>query len=276
MICEKRIAVVVPAYDEEALIARTLRSIPEFVDHVVVVDDASRDRTREAACQVRDPRVEVVSHVTNRGVGAAIATGYVRAFGSGADIAVVMAGDAQMDPADLRALLEPVLSGGVGYAKGDRLSWTDARRAMPTTRWLGNVALTWLTRLTTGLRIRDSQCGYTALSADAAAQLPLSRLWPRYGYPNDLLAMMREHEIEVRDVPVRPVYADEKSGVGLHHALFVVPAVLLRARWRRTVAGDRSKLHGRPSSASTFRTLPGRPRPAQEAPCHLPTHPPSP
>lgn len=242
----KRIAVVVPAFDEARLIGRTLRAIPELVDLVVVVDDASRDATSEAARAVGDARVEVVRHPHNRGVGAAIATGYARAFERGADVAVVMAGDAQMDPDDLPALLAPVVSGTAGYAKGNRLAWPGARRAMPTSRWLGNVVLSWLTRLATGLSIEDSQCGYTALSADAARSVSLAELWPRYGYPNDLIGTLARHEVVIADVPVRPVYADERSGVGWRHALVVVPSVLFRVWMRRFVHAPRALPASRP------------------------------
>ncbi|MDB4974532.1 MAG: glycosyl transferase, family 2 [Myxococcaceae bacterium] len=228
-----RVAVVVPAYNEERLIARTIQSIPAFVEHVVVVDDASLDRTAQAASALSDPRVEVVRHAYNRGVGAAIVTGYRAAFARGAEVCAVMAGDAQMDPADLWSLIEPVLSGQADYAKGDRLSYPRARVHMPLTRWLGNGLLSRLTQLVTGLRIRDSQCGYTALSARAASLLPLEQLWPRYGYPNDLLGMLSEHDLAVRDVVVRPIYADEVSGLGLRHALFVIPYVLARVLGRR-------------------------------------------
>jgi dolichol-phosphate mannosyltransferase len=228
-----RIAVVIPAYNEERLIARTLESIPAFVHHVVVVDDASRDGTSEAARAVGDARVEVLRLAHNGGVGRAIAVGYRHAFASGADACAVMAGDAQMDPADLARVLEPVLHHEADYVKGDRLSYPGVTRRMPLTRWLGNLGLSLLTRLVTGLTVRDSQCGYTALSRHAAAKLPLERLWPRYGYPNDLLGLLSERQLRVRDVVVRPVYADEQSGVGLRHALFVVPYVLLRVLIRR-------------------------------------------
>lgn len=236
----QRIGVVVPAYHEERLIGRTLRGIPAFVDHVIVVDDASADETSRAALAVGDPRVEVLRHALNRGVGAAIVTGYAHAFDRGADVAVVMAGDAQMDPEDLPRLLEPIVHGRAGYAKGNRLAWPDARRRMPRMRWLGNVVLSALTRLATGAKVQDSQCGYTALAAHAARALPLEQLWPRYGYPNDLLGQLVQHGVEVVDVPVRPVYADEKSGVGWRHALFVVPTVLLRVWLRRTTAAPRA------------------------------------
>jgi glycosyltransferase involved in cell wall biosynthesis len=228
-----RISVVVPAYNEARLITRTLRSIPAYVTHVVVVDDGSADDTARNAQALNDPRVEVVRHRENRGVGAAIVTGYLTAFGRGADVCAVMAGDGQMDPADLERLVRPVITGQAAYAKGDRLSFPEARQAMPLSRWLGNLVLARLTGLAAGLPVRDSQCGYTALSREAAQQLPLHKLWSRYGYPNDLLGMLRERNLPVSEVTVRPVYADEESGIRLWHALFVVPFVLVRVLVRR-------------------------------------------
>ena len=246
-----RVAVVVPAFNEERLIARTIASIPWFVEHVVVVDDGSDDATSRVAQAVGDGRVEVVRHSVNRGVGAAIVTGYRTAFARGAEVCAVMAGDAQMDPADLWALVAPVLRGEVHYAKGDRLSYPRARRHMPLSRWLGNGVLSRLTQLVTGLSIRDSQCGYTALSMRAASRLPLEQLWPRYGYPNDLLGMLSERDLVVREVIVRPIYADEVSGLGLRHALFVIPFVLARVLARRLL---RAWLTPR-RDASTLETL---------------------
>lgn len=232
----KRIAVVVPAYREARLIGRTLTSVPEFVDDVVVVDDASDDATAERALATGQSRVRLVRHARNRGVGAAICTGYEAAFSAGADVAVVVGADAQMDPADMRSLLDPVLRGATDYAKGNRLVWPDARRHMPAARWLGNHVFSALTRLVTGLDVGDSQCGYTAIARDALATVPLDRVWSRYGYPNDLLGWLAARGLRVTDVPVRPVYADERSGIGLRHALFVVPFVLLRVLLRRVSA----------------------------------------
>ena len=237
MLGSARVAVVVPAYNEARLIARTLHSIPAFVDLVVVVDDASRDDTGCAALRCADARVRVVSHVNNLGVGAAIVTGYARAFEGGADVAAVMAGDAQMDPEDLAGLLAPVLEGRADYAKGDRLSHPNAVYHMPVARLWGNRVLSWLTRLCTGLNLSDSQCGYTALSRAGYERLPLARLWPRYGYPNDLLGLLALHGVRVSDVTVRPVYADEQSGIGARHALLVIPLLLLRVAARRLAAG---------------------------------------
>jgi glycosyltransferase involved in cell wall biosynthesis len=253
-----RIAVVIPAHDEERLVERAIRAVPGFVDIICVVDDGSRDATAERARACGDARVRVLRHARNRGVGAAIATGYAEVFGAGADVAVVMAGDAQMHGADLPALLVPLLSDEADYAKGDRLRWPGARRLMPRARFLGNHALSWLTRLATGLPVSDSQCGYTAITRRAAERLPLESLWPRYGYPNDLLGHARLRGLRVVDVPVRPVYADERSGIGWRHALFVIPALLLRVALRRMASRLAALVRGdsHPAVASGVRDMP--------------------
>ena len=162
-------------------------------------------------------------------VGAAIATGYQRALAAGADLLVVMAGDDQMDPADLPSLLEPVWRGGADYAKGNRFRHPAARQ-MPVLRRLGSSVLSVLTRWATALDVDDCQCGYTVLSAHAARRLPLSQLCPRYGYPNDLLGMLAAAGCRVVEAPVRPVYADERSGLRPYHVL-VVSGVIARRWW---------------------------------------------
>ena len=233
MLEDAQIAIVVPAYNEARHIAQTLRGIPAYVDRIVVIDDGSADGTAELARAVGDARVQVVRHAHNRGVGAALKTGYALAFAAGADVVAVMAGDGQMHPDDLRALLAPVLDGQADYAKGDRLSHPLARTHMPRTRYVGNHLLSALTRLTTGLKVRDSQCGYTALSRRALDRLSLERLWDGYGYPNDLLGALGLSRSRVCDVVVRPVYGSEVSGIGWRHALVVIPFVLLRIALRR-------------------------------------------
>jgi glycosyltransferase involved in cell wall biosynthesis len=227
------VAVVVPAYNEARLIGRTIASVPHYVSRVVVVDDGSSDDTAEAVRALGDPRVQLVRHPENRGVGAAIVSGYREAFAAGVSACAVMAGDGQMHPGDLPALLAPALRGHADYVKGNRLAYPAARSLMPWTRWLGNVVLAALTGLATGRRVCDSQCGYTVLTRRAADQLPLERLWPRYGYPNDLIGMVAEQGLSLEEVTVRPVYADEDSGLRLRHALVVVPFVLLRVLLRR-------------------------------------------
>ena len=243
-----QIAVIVPAYNEGRHIAATLRSVPAYVDHVIVVDDGSGDDTVRRARNVAeaDPRLCVLRHAQNAGVGAALRTGYLHALGLGAEVVAVMAGDGQMHPEDLPALLTPVVDGEADYAKGNRLAHPEVVRRMPWTRLLGNQALSLLTRLATGLPVHDSQCGYTALHRRIAERLPWQALWNGYGYPNDLLGKLQLLDARVCDVVVRPVYADEQSGIRLRPALFVVPYVLLRVLYARTFAFAFARARGLP------------------------------
>jgi len=221
------VAVIVPCFREARLIQRTISGIPAFVDQIVVVDDASDDGTAAAARACHDARVELVIHSKNRGVGAAIVSGYRAAATSGADVLAVMAGDAQMDPADLARIVEPVAVGRASYVKGNRFQ--HARAAdMPLPRRVAGKMLALATRIATGLRVDDCQCGYTAISRAAALSLPLDDLWPRFGYPNDLLGMLAARGLDVEEVPVRPVYADEQSGVRPWHALTILGLIARR------------------------------------------------
>jgi glycosyltransferase involved in cell wall biosynthesis len=225
VLANAQVVVVVPAYEEQPRIARVLGTMPALVDRVIVVDDASRDGTASAARAVGDERVEVISHPTNRGVGAAIVTGYRRALEwtrAPNDAIAVMAGDAQMDPANLEAVLAPVVLGRAGYTKGNRFAWPGVGWAMPLARWTAGQALSRLTSLAIGVTVHDSQCGYTALSRQACALLDLDGLWPGYGYPNDLLGQLARRGVAIAEVPVRPVYADEVSRLRPRHALTVL------------------------------------------------------
>jgi glycosyltransferase involved in cell wall biosynthesis len=224
---EARVAVVVPAYCEEALVGAVLERVPHFVDDVVVVDDASPDGTSRAVEASQDERITLLRHPRNLGVGAALATGYERALELGADVIAVMAGDNQMDPADLPALVDAVVSLGADYAKGNRFIHRDVAN-MPLLRRVAGKGLAFLTRRASRLSIDDSQCGYTALSARAARSIPWKELWPRYGYPNDLLIMLGRRGMRVVEVAVKPVYADERSGVRPWHALTVAGVILRR------------------------------------------------
>jgi glycosyltransferase involved in cell wall biosynthesis len=230
-----RVFVVVPAWQEAPRIGRVIGAMPAWVDRVIVVDDASTDGTREAALASGDPRVEVLRHEANRGVGAAITSGYARALaeaGSPRDAFVVMAGDGQMDPADLPAVVAPIARGEADYVKGDRFRGPGAARSMPLGRRVGGRVFSWATGLAIGVPISDSQCGYTAIAREACARLDRAALWPRYGYPNDLLSQLAVRRLRIAEVPVRAVYADEISRLKPRHVP-VVAALIARAAARR-------------------------------------------
>jgi glycosyltransferase involved in cell wall biosynthesis len=233
------VIVVVPAWNEEPRIGRVIRAMPPEVDAIVVVDDASTDGTHAAADLPGDARVVVVSHRENRGVGAAIVTGYRRAAelaGDSLAVFVVMAGDGQMDARDLPTVVRPIADGRADYVKGCRFGWPGANDVMPLGRRLGGEVFSRATSLAVGQRIRDSQCGYTALSSAAAKRLDLAGLWPRFGYPNDLLGQLAARRLRIVEVPVRPVYADEVSRLRLRH-LPGIGALIARAWVRRLTSG---------------------------------------
>jgi len=235
MVDGKRGAVVVPAHDEERLISGTLAGIPAFVDRIIVVDDASTDATAGRAREFADERVRIVSRERRGGVGAAIVTGYRAALGEGIDVTCVMAADNQMDPADLLTLVEPVARGEVDYAKANRLVSGEAWTLIPRTRYIGNAILSLLTKIASGYwHVADSQTGYTAISRELLAQLDLERIYPGYGFPNDMLVHLNVWNARVRDFPSRPVYGvGEQSGIRLRRVIPRISWLLVKGFfWR--------------------------------------------
>jgi glycosyltransferase involved in cell wall biosynthesis len=210
----KKIGVVVPAYNEESHIVAVLEGMPDFVDRVYVVDDASTDATNHIAKGYEDGRVVVIRHEANRGVGGAIVTGYRRCLADDVDIAAVMAGDNQMDPAELMRLLDPIVDGKADYAKGDRTSRREDLVDMSRWRRLGNWLLRLLTRVAVGnMWLMDPQNGYTAASRELLAVLPLARLYPRYGYCNQLLCWISTRGKRVVEVTMPARYLGEVSKI---------------------------------------------------------------
>lgn len=233
MYCGKKISVVVPAYNEQTQIARVIDTMPGFVDKIVIVNDCSKDLTSQVV--KRHPlngsdRLVLLEHSENQGVGGAIATGYKWSRDNGIDVAVVMAGDAQMNPDDLPAILDPVVSGEVDYAKGNRLVTGEAFDKIPRVRYFGNAALSMLTKIASGYwSIADSQTGYAAINAAALSAIDWDKMYKRYGQPNDVLVKLNVAEMRVKDVPIEPVYnVGEKSGIKIHKVIFTIGALLVR------------------------------------------------
>lgn len=230
------VCIVVPCYNEERQIKTVLTTLPDFVTHVCVIDDCSTDSTSTVVqeIQTNDKRVHLIQHEVNEGVGAAIASGYRWARDKNMDVAVVMAGDGQMNPADIPALLEPIVKGEADYAKGNRLFHANAHR-IPRVRFFGNAVLSFLTKIASGYwHVVDSQCGYTAINRRALHSLDWDRMYKRYGMPNDLLVRLNVHNMRVRDVEVEPIYGiGERSGFRSHRIVGKVAMLLVKGfAWR--------------------------------------------
>jgi len=191
----QNICAIVPCYNEESQIKKVIDSMPDYVDKIVIIDDKSQDKTIEVVKNINNSKVYLIEHKINQGVGGAIASGYKYARDNDYDIAVVMAGDAQMNPDDLPALLSPVAEDKADYSKGNRLFSGEAFQKIPKIRYLGNSVLSLLTKIASGYwNIADSQSGYTVINKKALHAIDWNKMFKRYGQPNDILVRLNVEE----------------------------------------------------------------------------------
>lgn len=231
---ERHIAVVIPAFNVAQHIAGMIKGIPDFVDEIIVVEDAGTDSTLEVLEGIRDPRMTVVQHEINQGVGGAMVTGFRLAMDRGADVVAKMDGDGQMDPAYLPALLDAILVEGYAYAKGNRFLDGEQLGHMPRLRLFGNFVLTFLTKLVSGYwHVFDPQNGFVAIDAFLLRKLPLAALARRYFFENDMLVHLNVFKARVKDVPIPARYGDEKSSMSLRVVLATFPVHLITRFWYR-------------------------------------------
>jgi glycosyltransferase involved in cell wall biosynthesis len=229
-----RVAAVVPAYNEEKLIARTIMTMPDLVDMIIVINDCSKDQTLARAREVDDPRVSIIDHAENTGVGGSIIDGHKLALELGADVNVVMAGDGQMNPAYLPALLDPICDHGYEFTKANRFfSWV-ALAGMPKIRLIGSVILSFATKAGSGYwNLFDPQNGYTAIHRSALVRLDLSRIARGYAFENDLLIWLNIANARAKDIPIPAVYGEEVSSMKIRKVAGAIGMLLFKGFWRR-------------------------------------------
>lgn len=241
------VGVVVPCYNEAKNIKNVLDKMPDYVDVIYVVDDKSADETFKIAQDYAEHatrQITVLHHAVNQGVGGAIATGYKQALADDIDMVAVMAGDDQMDPANLPDLMAPIVDGEADYVKGNRYLDDSPWETIPKVRFFGNAALSLLTKIASGYwHVIDSQTGYTVIKKQALARLPLDSLWKRYGYPNHLLVMLNVYGAVVRDVPIKAVYHENAvSGIRISRLIPRLSFLLLQwfmwRMWEKYVLRD--------------------------------------
>jgi glycosyltransferase involved in cell wall biosynthesis len=225
------ICVIIPAFNEELHIQKTLNGIPTFVKKIIVINDGSTDKTSELLLsqQKLDSRITIVNHQKNLGLGSALVTGYLESSRTECDITVVMAGDNQMDPKDLPRLVHPIQAGKADYVKGNRLFGDDVRKVMPGYRFVGNSLLTFLTKFATGYwHVVDPQCGYTAISNSALKSIEIEKLVKGYAYNAQILAFLNSKRFRVADIPVKAIYGENTSKIKLRKYIPVVLNLLSR------------------------------------------------
>ena len=216
-----RIAVVIPSYKVRAHVLDVIARIPPQVQRIYVVDDkCPQDSGRLVQEQCHDPRVRVLFHEQNQGVGGAVSTGYRAALEEGMDIVVKVDGDGQMDPALIPHFTRPIERGRADYTKGNRFYRPESLKGMPPIRLFGNAALSFINKLSTGYwSIMDPTNGYTAIHTSVLREMPLHKLEKRYFFETDMLYHLNTMRAVVHDVPMDAVYADEESSLKVSKVL---------------------------------------------------------
>jgi len=209
------LAVVIPCYQVSDHVLRVIGAIGPAVDAIYVVDDACPEQTGERVRkECDDPRVRVIVHGENQGVGGATLTGYHAAIEDGAEIIVKLDGDGQMDPALIESLVQPIADHEADYTKGNRFYDLEGLRSMPIFRLLGNSVLSFLSKLSTGYwNLFDPTNGFTAIHASVARELPIDKISRRWFFESDILFRLGTLRAVVMDVPMPAFYADEQSSL---------------------------------------------------------------
>ncbi len=230
------VAVIIPAFRVEREIEKVIRSLPGFIQYIIVVDDASPDRTFEIveSLKIDEPRLVLLHHERNLGVGGAIVSGFRTALNLGAQIIVKFDGDGQMDAADIRDLITPLIQGKADYTKGNRFRDFIALRQMPFIRRIGNIALGFLSKAATGYwNIFDPTNGFIAIRSGVLGQLPLDRVACTYYFETSMLAELYLIGACVLDIPMPARYGDQASNLIIPRVLFEFPIRLAVTFFRR-------------------------------------------
>lgn len=220
------ICVVIPAFKVSAHIVNVIKSIGPEVTKILVVDDACPESSGDVLQQgCSDPRLEVIYHSENKGVGGAVKTGYKRALELECQVIIKIDGDGQMDSSKIKNLIDPILLNESDYTKGNRFFEIEAAQQMPKIRILGNLGLTFMTKFSTGQwHIFDPNNGFTAIRGSILEKLNLDKIDNRYFFESDMLFRLKLIQARVSDVPLPAIYGEERSNLKIKKVLFEFPA----------------------------------------------------
>lgn len=237
----KKIALVIPAHNEEKLIKPTLENVSDIIDRIYVVDDKSTDRQNQIilSCAEKDKRIRLIIHDVQQGPGGAIITGYLQSSKDDNDITIVVGGDYQMPLNEVTHFIDPLIDGKADYAKGNRFLLSrieDTLEKMPKIRLVGNWIITVLTKIASGYyKTMDVVDGYTAITKQAIDIIDWKKAWKGYGYPMDFLIRLNAYGFKVVDVPRTAIYlpGEKQSQIkSVRYVLRVAPMLIRQFFWR--------------------------------------------
>lgn len=233
----KKVAVVIPAYKVSRQIVNVIESIPSEVDLIVVVDDFCPEKSGQLVeSHFNLKRIVVVKHIENRGVGGAMKTGYLIALKESAEIIIKVDGDGQMNPTLIPSLIKPLLSRNADYSKGNRFYSLKLVQDMPRVRLIGNVILSFMSKLSTGYyQLFDPNNGFTAISKESLELIDLDSVDERYFFESDMLFQLNCARRDVVDVPMPAIYGTEVSNLKIGHSIFYFLIRHLRNYFKRIV-----------------------------------------
>jgi len=234
---DQSVCLVIPAFNEATQLPLLLPDVPDFIDHIVIVNDGSSDGTQEVVEQLAagNARITALQHEKNKGVGAARATGLRQAAEEGYQLMVCIDGDAQMDTEDIKHLLDPLVEDEADFTKGNRLADGEAWKIMPKFRFFANAGLSMFTKIASGFwHITDSQSGFCAMTARTVSRVDFDHIFPRYGCENHLLIHLSVVGARAQDVATKPIYrVGEVSSISVWRDTFpVVKLLFVGFFWR--------------------------------------------
>jgi len=233
-----KISVIIPCYNVSKHIEAVINGLPQEISHVIVVNDCSTDSTLSILEQIaaNNPKVQVLNHSINQGVGGAMISGYKKSLELGADISIKMDGDGQMDAANIFKLIQPLIDGKADFTKGNRFRDLKAIKSMPIVRRIGNLGLSFLIKAASGYwNIFDPTNGFTAVRNETLAEINLDKLHKRYYFETSMIAELYFSNTVIFDVPMKAKYGDEVSGLSSTKTLFEFPPKLLVTFLKRIV-----------------------------------------
>lgn len=231
-----RVAAILPCYNEKNLIAKTINTLPDFVDYIIAVDDLSTDETWDIISKLskKNKRIVPIHLTVNQGIGGAYINGFKAALDKGADLIFTMAGDAQCNQDYMPAMIDTLIDGDFDYVKANRFVHLEELKQMPKFRRIGNTIITILTKFSSGYySIFDSQNGYGVFKRKTLEKLPFDSIGRRYDYENTLLISLSIMGAKIKDEPVPAIYGDEESTIPVFKTTMRALRVVWRGFWHR-------------------------------------------